>query len=449
MREAHVHIASFGESLSLPSLCDCRSLDECLERVRAVHASTPAPGWVRLTGARPEAWRDARWPTRGELDLASPDHPCVLMSFDHHAACANSLALHAAKLRAGDRVGAHGEVRRDPTTGEASGMVLEDAAYALWKAAPEPTIEEREQFVRASVDRFAALGFDEVHDLLSQDWLGPTLARLEARGELPVRAWLYPLVDRLPAMHAGSKAWTSDRVRLAGGKLFADGTLNSRTALMLAPYRQPLDPDSVCGRMMATPGQIEDAVGVCETLGGHLAVHAIGDGAVRLVLDAIEHASERTRRGGAIAHENRHRIEHCELIDAQDVPRFARLGVVCSVQPCHLLTDIEVLRGQLSHRLDRVLPLRELIDSGCTPAGPKRDGLLWFGSDAPIVRPEPEDSIQAAVKRRRSDMSAGAAIAIEQRINESEAWSCFGVDGPPPRAQSSSTSARHTKKEAP
>jgi predicted amidohydrolase YtcJ len=172
---------------------------------------------------------------------------------------------------------------------------------------------------------------------------------------------------------------------------------------------------------MVTPGELDDAVALCDTLGLHLAVHAIGDGAVRLVLDSIERVS-----GGVIREPgNRHRIEHAEVIDEADVPRFARLGggVVCSVQPCHLLTDIEVLTRQMPHRLHRVLPLRELIDAGSISGGDDR--LLWFGSDVPIVRPDPSDSLQAALHRRRVGDPESAAIAPSQSITAEEAWAAF------------------------
>ena len=211
-------------------------------------------------------------------------------------------------------------------------------------------------------------------------------------------------------------AGNPERLRLAGGKLFADGTLNSRTALMLAPYREPL-PDHPRGRAMTTPRELDNAIRLTESLGLHLAVHAIGDGAVRMVLDAFERTA--TPRPSA----SRHRLEHAELIDEADIPRFARLGIVCSVQPCHLLTDIEVLTRQLPHRLHRVLPLRDLIQSGCGPGGD--DALLWFGSDVPIVRPDPADSLQAAIHRRRVDMPESAAIAWDQRLTESEARAAF------------------------
>lgn len=420
MREAHAHIAAFGQSLTLPDLSACRGLAECLDSI-SLRASKTAPGeWVRMLGTRPEAWPEARWPRIDELDAACPASPCVLMSFDFHTAACNTFAIAAARLRGGDTVPPKGLVAADPITGKPTGMLIEHAAYRVWESAPEPSHAERREHVRTAMRRFAQLGFTEVHDLHSQDWLGPVLRELHDGPEpgLP-RAYLYPNVSHVRAVHATAPAWACDRIQLAGGKLFADGTLNSRTALTLHPYREPaLDAGAgPLGRAMVTEAELDEAVTTCESLGLGLAVHAIGDGAVRLVLDSIERSS---RPGAHLGPLGAHRIEHCELIDEADVPRFAALGVVCSVQPCHLLTDIEVLLRQLPHRLHRVLPLRELIDAGCTPGE-----RLWFGSDAPIVRPEAEDSIQAAVHRRRAEMPEAQAIAFEQRLDEATAWACF------------------------
>jgi predicted amidohydrolase YtcJ len=411
VREAHCHVASFGEALTLPNLDQAESVGACLDLVRQ-EAARAGGGWVRIKGARVEGWRERRWPTREELDRAAGATPCVIMSFDHHAAAANSAAMTRAGVRAGEPVPPNGVVVVDERTGEASGLLLEQAAYAVWSAAPEPTPAQREGFVIAALERYRALGFVEVHDLLSQDWLGPLAGRLEREGRLPVeRVVLYPPIDRLSEVHAGRVGWESEHVVLAGGKVFVDGTLNSRTALLLRAYADPL-PGMECGKAMLSRADLDAALALTESLGLHLAAHAIGDGAVRMVLDAI---GRRPRRNA------RHRIEHCEIIDAADVPQFAELGVVCSVQPCHLLTDIEVLESQLPDRLDRVLPLRELIDAGCEPGE-----RLWFGSDAPIVRPEAEDSVQGAVERRRAGMSEKSALAASQAISADEAWRCFG-----------------------
>lgn len=417
MREAHAHIASFGQSLTMPSLAACPSVAECLDVVRRLVESSRPGEFLRLHSARVESWAPSRWPTLAELDAAAPAHPCVIMSFDHHAAVANTAALKHAGLAAGQHVPPSGVVDVDAATGRATGLLLEHAAYRAWESAPEPTPAQWRTMVASGLTELARLGFTEVHDLHSQPWLGPILADLERAGELPVaEVRLYPPVASLESLAATADAWRSPRVQLAGGKLFADGTLNSRTALMLAPYREPLH-DQPLGVAMVTPGQIDDAIRTCERVGGHLAVHAIGDGAVRMVLDAIERTATPRPPG------NRHRIEHAELIDEADVPRFASLGVVASVQPCHLLADVEVLTRQLPHRLHRVLPLRELIDTGCRPGGDT--ALLWFGSDVPIVRADPADSVQAATQRRREQTPQAEAIAWSQRLSVDECWQAF------------------------
>lgn len=412
IREAHAHLAALGESLELVTLVACASLAECLSVVRraAEAAALGANPFVRVHSARVQGWPEARWPTLRELDEAAGSVPVVIMSFDHHSAAANGAAFKLAGLRGGEPVPPNGVVVTEAGTTEPTGLLLEQAAYAAWRAAPEPTPEERGRHVRAALAALAGLGYREVHDLHSQAWLGPLLSELERAGELSLDVGLYAPADRLAEDVASASAWASRRVRLLGGKVFADGTLNARTALMIHRYAEPML-GFPRGQCLVSPAELGMRITEADGLGLHLAVHAIGDGAVRTVLDAIERAAPRTAG---------FRIEHAELIDAADVPRFAELGVVCSVQPCHLLADVEALHRFVPHRVDRVLPLRELIDQGCG-AGE----LLWFGSDVPIVGAEPEDSIQAAVHRRRAGAGEAEMIAPRQAITEAEAWACF------------------------
>lgn len=443
MREAHVHLYALGESLTLPNAAGCGSVGELLELV-ATHARgagarerhTPVkdtPRFVRVLGARPEAWPERRWPTLSELDRASgvDGAPVVVMSFDHHTAVANSTALAAAGLEPGQVVPPKGLVCTDKH-GRATGELHEHAAYAVWGAAPEPTPGERKRNVVAGLRLLRDLGFDEAHEMHAQEWLGPLLGGLDREGVLEVSCRLYAPAHRLVEDAAGKRVWESARVKLAGGKVFADGTLNSRTALMLHGYAEPSAEGGPLGRAMVTGVELDARLREAESLGLHLAVHAIGDGAVRMVLDAVERVRNEVRGPGAVGAALKrvdagHRVEHAELVDEADAPRFARLGVVCSVQPCHLLTDIEVLTRQMPGRLSRVLPLRELIDAGCEPGR----GLV-FGSDAPIVRPNPQDSIIAAVQRRRpiaggrGCAAMSDAIAPEQAIDEDTAWACIG-----------------------
>lgn len=421
-REAHAHLWALGEALVTPSVDACRSVEECLEVVAARAGATRAGGWIRLRGARPEGWAEHRWPTRAEIDGASGGHPCVVKSFDHHHAVAGSAALRAAGLRAGQRVGTHGEVVAD-AHGEATGLLREQAAWAVWEACPAPSATERTAGARAALEHLRALGFDEVHDLLTPAWMGPVLASLHDSGELPMRVRLYAALDERGAF--SERPWERETVRLAGLKVFADGTLNARTAYSLHPYREPVDdrhaPDGDWhGSALMTPGELDGALACARALGLGLAVHAIGDGAVRMVLDARERAGSMPERtpGGFPAL----RVEHAELVDEADIGRFAKMGVTCSVQPCHLLYDVEALTRYLPHRLERVLPLRELIDAGCVPGE-----LLWFGSDVPIVPADPRDSVHAAVERGRRGAPESARIAPAQAISEADAWRCFGA----------------------
>ena len=414
LREAHCHLAAHGRALSMLRLDGCTSAEECIERLREDAARTSA-AWVLAIGARVESWREPRWPTRTELDRVG--RPCCVMSFDHHAVAANTEAFEASGLLHGASPPG-GVICRD-ASGDPSGVVLEAAAHQVWNAAPGPTDVEQREFVRTGAKDLFQHGFTEVHDLLSPLWLGPILGALDRAGELPLSVHMYVPVEDVEAQHRGAVAWQSPRVRLAGAKVFADGTLNSRTAWMLSPYSDPL-PGLERGKVITPPPNIRQARERSLALGLGLAVHAIGDAAVRAVLEA-ERDIQRARGRPAVPL----RIEHCELIDRTDVSRFAELGAVASVQPCHLLVDFEVLTRQLPHRLDRVLPLRELVDAGLVPGR-----TLIFGSDTPIVRPHPQDSIHAAVHRRRAGMKVEEAIAPAQAISEREAWAAFSATEP-------------------
>ena len=423
--EAHGHLPWLGKALSMLSLEGCRSVGEALERVASragTMRSGPSGGWLQAHSARPEGWAERRWMTREELDRVTGPTPTLVMSFDHHAVFANSAALAAAKITRSTPDPVGGVIERfaaGSRAGEPTGLLLESAAFGTWAVAPEPEVSVRDQQIERALDHLAALGFVEMHDLASPLWLGPLLARLERAGRLPLRVGLYTLVEEIDAAASARATWESSRLRLLGGKIFTDGTLNSRTAWVLEPYAES-PPDLRHGKPLMTPRQIADAAERCLKLNLGLAMHAIGDGAVRACLDGISQIPPSLRL--SVSPSLALRIEHAELIDAADVPRFAELGVTASVQPCHLLTDIEALHRAVPGRLGRVMPWKSLIESGLVPGK-----TLLFGSDVPIVRANPEDSVQAAVKRRRPEMPERDAINPGEAIDEATAWACFGT----------------------
>lgn len=419
--EAHAHIPMYGRELAQPSLAHVRSKEECLDALRReaarLDAEDPArTRWLLANGVRTNAWSRPTWPTRDELDAVCRARPIAVMSFDHHALAANTAAMAVAGITDTTPDPEGGVIERD-ASGRPTGLLLESAHWLVRAAVPELTPTEREVAVRVAVDHLASFGFSEVHDLMAPRWLGSTLAGLRERGLLNARARLYAKPEEFDGLYATRGEWESQDVRLGGLKLFADGTLNSRTAWTLEPFRNPM-PEHPCGTALLTEDELEAAMRRCGSLGVECAVHAIGDGAVRACLNAYE----ASRRACGL------RIEHCELVDPADVPRFAALGVVASVQPCHLLYDIEVLRRELPHREACVLPLRSMLASGL-----KAGRTLVFGSDAPIVRPDPMDSVVGATMRRRTGTGpAGGeseAVGLGEAIGEGDAWACFRAGG--------------------
>ncbi len=413
LREAHAHLPWLGRALDMLSLEGCESGSEALDRIGSRLSAIPPGGWVQAHSARVSGWREGSWFSRAELDRLTGETPTLAMSFDHHAVFANTAALSRAGIYRGTTDPAGGIIERD-SQGEPTGLLLEAAAFSAWALAPEPPAEARSDQISRALEHLSGLGFIEVHDLFAPPWLGPLLAELARERSETMRIGLFVPLDEVESAARGRSAWESDDLRLLGGKIFTDGTLNSRTAWMLEPFLDA-PPGLEYGKPLMSPTQIGDAIGRCGALGLGIAMHAIGDGAVRACLDGLQ----TVRRSGIREGDSPVRIEHCELIDEADVPRFAGLGAIASVQPCHLLADVEALRTGLGNRLHRVMPWRDLLRAGLIPGE-----TLLFGSDVPVVRADPGDSIRAAVERRRAGDSV--PIAPEQSITDSDAWRCFG-----------------------
>lgn len=408
LRESHAHLFQLGRSLQMVDLCQCKSRDELIEKLADRAATTQPDEWILAHGARPDGWDDTTWPSCKELDCACDGRAVVAWCFDYHKMVASSSALSKAGIDADSRFeSGRVELNND---GSPNGVLIEHAALAMWSAVPEPGESDRIELVRQACHHLEAMGFVEMHELKSQPWLGGVLNDLHSAGEIKIRTVLFPLMKDLRETLSGSSSWDSTAVIIGGGKIFVDGTFNSRTAWMLEPFADGHD-EYPRGTPMMKTRQIDRMLEICKTHSLPIAAHAIGDGAVRAVLDSIERVG--CQHSGC-------RIEHAELIDVTDIHRFKELGVIASLQPCHLLPDIEALNRAVPNRLDRVFPIRELIESGLEP------GIdLIFGSDVPIVRADPEDSIQAAVHRRLVGMDESQAINLNQAIDEKTAWACF------------------------
>lgn len=412
LRDAHLHLAEYGESLTLVPLADCRSVAEVCIAISSAAVISPQDRWVRGVGMRIEALAERRAPTAKELHEAGGGRCVIARSFDHHAMAVSTRVLELAGIGAATPDPKGGViVRSGGERGEPTGLLLESACDLVWRVVPAAGDEEYRGWVVAAIADLSRRGFVEVHDLLSRERLVRVLHTLEREGTLPMHVRLYATPEHFDAVRVACASRASERVRFGGLKLFADGTLNSRTASMLTAFRDPI-PGAERGKALLSKDEIATGLMRARAVGAGLAVHAIGDAAVRTVLDAVESCGGGTSRAQAPGLDAA-RIEHAQFIDEADVPRFPALGVVCSPQPCHLLTDIEAVHRVMPHRAHRAFPWRDVVE-GYARAGLDPVDWVWLGSDAPIVPPNPEDNVRAAVLRARE--VGGPSVAPEQAL---------------------------------
>ncbi|GAB4555245.1 MAG: amidohydrolase [Phycisphaerales bacterium] len=414
LRDAHLHLPEHGEQLPSPDLSSCTSVDACLAIAQAARDAGTAmrADWIVCEFARPASWREERFPTSSELDAITSEQPLVVRSFDHHSASANTEALQRAGLADG----------KHPQT-DGAGVVWEGAYLRLTAAIPERTDDEERACVLDAQRDLRAHGFTHVHDMHTTPRLARTLLAMERAGELDLAVRLYATPDQFDEVRTILGAGT-ERVRLGGLKLFTDGTLSGRTASMLDPYVDGL-PDHPRGCPLIDDETLERHARMCDTLGVDLACHAIGDGAVRRLLDLdVRLTSDLGRRPRGTL-----RIEHAQFVHPDDVQRLPeRAGdgrrVIISMQPSHLLTDIEAVRRHTPHAEDRVFPLRSIIDAYAV-AGLDPELHVELGSDTPVVSPAPADTIRGACDRIRAGMPEADALNPREAIDEGEAWSLY------------------------
>ena len=370
--DAHVHFPTWALAQNEIDLGSSRSLDEALDLLRA--APRPAQGrWLRGYGWRSADWQPQREPTRGDLDTVTGGTPTALIAKDYHSLWLNSAAL---AFAAGDLEVEGGVVERDEH-GEPTGVLREESAwrfkarYMVW---PD---EEYIEAMRHGVRLANARGVTAVHD--KDGWLGALRLwqQLEERGQLSLRVWQSIPHEKLgDATSVGLRSGLGGPLlRLGYLKVFMDGTLGSQTAWML----------DGTGVQITSGEELAEIVRRGAEAGFPVAVHAIGDRANREALDALERTRDVWSPRGL-----RPRIEHCQLLAPDDLPRFAELGVACSVQFSHAPSDRDLADRYWGGKTDGAYAFRSLLASGAVVAN---------GSDAPIEELDPLAGVRAGVRR--------------------------------------------------
>ncbi|MBI4495074.1 MAG: amidohydrolase [Chloroflexi bacterium] len=406
--DAHVHLLHFARSLQQVNLEGLDSLEAIASRL-AARIRRARPGeWIEGRGWNKNLWPGESFPARAVLDRVAPRNPVLLGSRDGHALWVNSLALERAGVSAETPDPAGGRMLRD-AHGAPTGVLLENAQALVWASVQRPDREALLPTLVAGVKVAQSLGLTGIHDLEDADALWCFQA-LEAEASLGVRVFMgLPRASLAAAEALGLQTgFGGDRLRLGPVKLFADGTLGSQTAFMLQPYET--DPNN---RGLATmePQEVETAIAQARRAGLGVAVHAIGDAAVRMVLDAAERVDAAVPRRGQIV-----RIEHAQCVDPADVPRFARLGVVASMQPIHATSDLELAERHWGPRAAHAYAWRSLLEAGAQ---------LAFGTDAPVEALDPLKNLYAALTRQRPDGTPAGGWHPQQRLSIQEALRAY------------------------
>lgn len=412
--DTHVHFTLSGAGLASVQLRDAATRQEFVQRI-ADHVATIQPGeWV-IEGT----WDHQNWggelPTREWIDAVTPDNPVWISRLDGHMALANSLALKLAGVSADAPDVQGGAIVRD-ADGELTGIFKDNAMALVAQAVPEPTPEQLDRIVEAASAFVASKGVTSVHDM-SYTGLTDLAAyrRVEESGHLKTRIYAvmplasWKVLEEEVARNGKGDEW----VRTGGLKGFMDGSLGSHTAAMLEPFT---DAPADKGFMLQAPSVIEEQVRGADAAGLHVMVHAIGDQAIRSLLDIFEQVA-----GDNGPRDRRFRIEHAQHIHPDDLGRFAGQGVIASMQPYHAIDDGRWAEGVIgAERSKTTYAFASLINSGAR---------VSFGSDWSVAPPTPLEGIYAAVTRRTLDGANPDGWVPEQKVSLEAALKAYTTEG--------------------
>lgn len=413
MIDSHLHLLWYGFFLQQVDLNGADSIAELQKRVAEGVARAGAGDWIQGGGWQQDSFAEKRMPSRYDLDAVAPDRPVMLHRVCYHAVVVNSKALQLAGITAATPDPTGGVIDRDPATGEPTGILREHAVNLITRCIPEPTDEQALAALRLACRAASAAGLTSVH---TNDGPGQAIAhylRLRDAGELTVRTYfdttIEPQDETALTLPAGIG---DDWVRAGAVKMFTDGSLGARTAWLNAPYS---DDPSTCGMPVFTQHEIDTMVRKAHTRGRQVAIHAIGDRAVGMALDAIESALRDEPRA-----DHRHRIVHAQVVRQDLVERMAALGVVADIQPKFVTGELQWVPDRLGPgRLDYAYCWSKMLAAGVRCAG---------GSDCPVEPLEPLWGIYAAVTRSGMDGEPQGGWLPGERLDPLRALELFTID---------------------
>ncbi len=420
MTDAHHHLSGVGFREITLNLEGVTSLGDFLAKVKA-RVDQKKPGeWVTGRGWIETFWTPPVFPTRWDLDKISPNNPIFLNRADGHGAVANSAALKIAGVDKNTPSPFGGEISKEKQSGEPNGMLLDAAQDLVQRHIPGTTVEEAERAIVLGVTRDIKLGWTQVQDPGGTFREVEMFKKLHDEGKIKLRiykALSAPGKEAQRLFRDGPIIGADDyHLTVRTLKLYADGSLGSRSAALLQPYS---DMPDTSGFLTIKEEELQPLLQEALRKGIQIQTHAIGDRGNRFILDQYEKAMNAVPKAEWKINPPRWRVEHSQIVNPADIPRFAKLGVIPSMQPSHAIGDLHFAPSRLGiARLAGAYAWQSFIKSGSIVPG---------GSDAPVERGEPMIEFYAAVARKDMKGFSGEGWHPEEAVSREQALRMFTI----------------------
>jgi predicted amidohydrolase YtcJ len=421
IQDVHIHPIMGGIEASACDLNGLKTPEEYLARIKAYAEANPDLPWITGGGWLMSAFGPGAMPRKELLDAVAPGRPVLLDSSDGHSAWASSKALELAGITRDTPDPEDGRIDRDPKTGELIGSLQEGASGLLDHVIPPITDQQRQDGLRYAIKMLNGYGITAIQDASVGEADLRAYAAADSAGQLSLKVeasqwWERDQgLEQIPAMAALRERFNTGHLRANTVKFMLDGVMENYTAVMLEPY---LIPGEVRGIPMLDPEFLKEAVTAVDAAGFQAHFHAIGDGAIRQALDAVE--ASRKANGPS---DNRHHISHLELIDPQDIPRFGELDVIANFQPLWAYADSYITDLTIpfigEERARWLYPISSVLQDG---------GMVAFGSDWSVSTANPFYEIEVAVTRQDPENSSESVFIPEERILLADAVAAFTIN---------------------
>ena len=417
LQDAHAHFTGLGTALQMLDLRSTTSLEQILDRVRQQVAKAQPGEWILGRSWDQNDWPEKAWPTHEALDRVAPANPVYLTRVDGHAAFANAKAMEVAGISAETKDPDGGRLIRD-AQGRPTGVFIDRAMGLVASRIPPPSTRQLEEQILLADATTRALGLTMVHDAGVSSQIVEAYTRLFDAGRLKTRLYVMlgmPLAQLRPYFEKGPVTNYADhRLAVRAVKVVADGALGSRGAAMLAPYS---DEPGTTGLLLLPPDEVYQVTLAAARAGFQTCIHAIGDRANRLALDTFERVQGEVPAARAL----RLRNEHAQILDPAEIPRFARLGVIPSMQSTHATSDMPWVPARIGPERTAAgaYVWRKLMNTGVVIAN---------GSDFPVEEPNPMFGLYAAITRRDREGQPPGGWMAGERMTREEALASFTIN---------------------